>query len=531
MTLSSRVLPSMLFLVLPFVVSPSISLDPVNPAKILFLAAVIANFSIHYIFSLSKLRFSERNIFLFLMLVIIAFWVSIGFFVDTNISQHMFGNVGRGFSWLTVCLSLLLFLILADKVKKDGREILQIIPKLLLTVNALQLSIIALQKYAKILVYWDTESQPIPVSTLGNPNYVSALLGISSIGCFYLFSKVSLVYKLPLGFQLLLNIYFLNELNSVQGLLMFIFNLLAFLVIANNNILIRLGIVTVRKFLIASAIMTFSLIVFFFSTFEFWISRLNLVSRADYWYASIRGIFMHPIFGNGFGTFGEKLPSLRTTNMIERNYFSDSPHNFFLEMGFSVGIPVMLLLIIAWIMGLVRVIKLLIVDPDKIDLLVLFAGYTNSTFQLMISPIEITLLSWSLFWLCLTLFYKSKELKVVESTGSVSIRRVISSIESKSLSWTQNIVFPLTAIILVVLSWLPFSKDAQFRRAIENGDGRRMYEISTNFPVDQNRYRYTIGVLKDNGYLELARDLATQYVLDFPKSESARNLKDSLKNN
>lgn len=530
MTGSSRVLTSMLFLLMPFVVSPSISLDPVNPAKLLFLAAVIANFSIHYILSLGKLKLSERNLTLFLILVIIAFWISIRFFSDTNMSQHMFGNAGRRFGWLSVCLILLLFLILVDKVKKDGLEILKIIPKLLLVVNILQLSIIALQKYAEILVYWDTESQPTPVSTLGNPNYVSALLGISSIGCFYLFSKVSLVYKLPLGFQLLLNIYFLNELNSVQGLLMFAFNLLTFLVIAYKSILIRLGIVTVRKLLIVSVIMTCSLMLLFFSTFEFWISRLNLVSRADYWYASIRGIVMHPIFGNGFGTFGEKLPGLRTTNMIERNYFSDSPHNFFLELGFSVGVPVMLLLIITWIIGLARVIKLLIADRDKKDLAVLFAGFTNSTFQLMISPIEITLVTWSLFWLCLTLFYKSKELKVVEANSSIRIRRVISSIECKSLSLTQNIVLPSTAITLLFLSWLSFSKDVQFRHAIENGDGRRMYEISSNFPVDESRYRYTIGVLKDNGYLELARDLATQYVLDFPKSESARNLKNSLKN-
>lgn len=99
-----------LVVILPVIVSPSFSIDPTNPAKSLYLSC---NLVFACILSVFLQRRSEKEtvaLFWLLTLILLMLLITYQISFDTNSSQHIFGNVGRGTGWLLICQGLITFL-------------------------------------------------------------------------------------------------------------------------------------------------------------------------------------------------------------------------------------------------------------------------------------------------------------------------------------------------------------------------------------------------------------------------------------
>lgn len=516
-----------LVVILPVIVSPSFSIDPTNPAKSLYLSC---NLVFACILSVFLQRRSEKEtvaLFWLLTLILLMLLITHQISFDTNSSQHIFGNVGRGTGWLLICQGLITFLFLNLSFRRYSEVLIKDFPKLLYLTNMIQLIILSLQEFFQLFIYWDTSSQPIPVTTMSNPNYVSAILGISGIGCVHFLFESRRLIKFALVLQLLANVFLMTKLQSSQGFIILGLGFGIYSLIQSQRFwYVFSGLSSLGKYI--SVVLSLA-ITFFFSlvlALQF-ASELNLSARLDYWRAALRGIIKSPLVGNGFGSFGEQLPSLRDDQMAQRNYFSDSPHNIFLEIGYSVGLPVMVFTLWLWAYGFVRLLKFSSKSGGRNSSALIVAVYVALTIQMTISPVEI-----SLFILMLVTLSFSLQIKLGE-TGSSKIALGESSpvisrrAERKRLTLKSRVAFLCLSLIslpIAALSFQSFVKDHEFRRAIERGDGRELYNLASSFPVDRSRYKFTIEVLMSNEYLEMAKLLAQSYILDFPNDSIAKQL-------
>jgi O-antigen ligase len=225
-----------------------------------------------------------------------------------------------------------------------------------------------LQGIGKDPVGWKILYNPF-ITTLGNPNFTSAFLGISAIAIFYLTltaknRKVQMAYT----FCLIADLYILRRSESVQGVF-------GFAIGVTIIILVKLWMVN-RKYGF------FGLLIIGFLSAPVLLAVLNIGplaskfyqetirNRMDYWTASIEMFKDHPITGIGIDRFGEFYRQYAPQNQIVQGQITDNAHSVYVQMlatgGLLLIIPYILLILFITFIGFVSLIK----SPNENRLLI-----------------------------------------------------------------------------------------------------------------------------------------------------------------
>ena len=198
---------------------------------------------------------------------------------------------------------------------------------------------------------WVNAYGPI-IGTLGNPDFVSALLGSSAIAMFWsLISATTMSRRLITAAALLAELFILYKTGSIQGLVVFIvgFGLISLTKILQWNK--RVGI----SGLVLGSILATPILLGLFGMGPLGekLHRSSVGIRQDYWSAAIHMFKAHPLFGVGIERFGENYfqyaPAIRQVQTQATN----NAHNVFLHFlstgGLILLLPYLALLaIIAW---------------------------------------------------------------------------------------------------------------------------------------------------------------------------------------
>ena len=216
-----------------------------------------------------------------------------------------------------------------------------------------------LQGMGKDPVSWVIQYNPF-VTTLGNPNFTSAFLGLSGIAILFsaLNSKnknVKAIYTVGL----LLNIFVLYKTGSIQG----VFGLLigsALIVITKiwitNKRLGQAGMVTLGLISIPVLLALVNV-----GPLASKIYQGTLKNRIDYWNAALAMFKDHPVLGVGTDRFGEFYREYAVQNQAVQGQVTDNAHSVYLQLlatgGLVTFVPYILLVTFVTYIGVSSLIK------------------------------------------------------------------------------------------------------------------------------------------------------------------------------
>jgi hypothetical protein len=442
------------------------------------------------------------------------------------ISERVLGIQGRNFGALAfICLLLTSIIAFSLSEKIDSK-------KLMFTVKFSSF-IVAIYFIAQLngldIAAWVDAYNGIPSSTLGNPNFVAAFVSIGFVSTLPLL--VSKQIKLSLRILLFsisaLELYVSIMSDSFQGLaIIFLGSLYTFL-----SLVIPL-VVRLQKTLSAAATTLFLFIVVF-STLRFRdylsVDLASIRARIDYWEAGVAMGFDSPIFGKGFDYFGESYFLFRSEGAAIRGFYSNSAHNYFVDLLAFGGIPLLLTSLLPMILVLLKGSKFLLKPVSYLEnkhgesavirgLLLAWLGFFT---QANLSPFNIALayLGFLLSGFLYGILYESAVTS--EQSKHVSQNKVIGR-EVFTSSATKR------RILLVVMIPLLFSipifgiqalvADARFRDGIEQGNGDAIYRIALNQPKNFQRMAYAAQIFIQNE----RQDLAIPIIRDMVKENPAK---------
>ena len=220
-------------------------------------------------------------------------------------------------------------------------------------------------------VGWKIDYNPF-ITTLGNPNFTSGLLGLSGIAILYLaLDAKDRKYQAIYAVGLVADLYILWRSGSIQGVF-------GFLIGATVIILIKLWLINKRygQIGLAAAAIAGAPVVLAVLNVGPLSSKLyqgTLRNRFDYWNAAIGMFKDHPIFGVGIDRFGEYYRQYAVQNQVVQGQITDNAHSIYLQLlatgGLILFIPYLLLVLFITLIGLKSLIKFQGEDKLKVGAL------------------------------------------------------------------------------------------------------------------------------------------------------------------
>ena len=218
-------------------------------------------------------------------------------------------------------------------------------------------------------VGWKIDYNPF-ITTLGNPNFTSGLLGLSSIAILYLILDAkNRTFQALYAVGLITNLYILWRSGSIQGVF-------GFAIGAAVIVLVKLWLVNKRygqiglvlAFILGAPL---AVAVLNIGPFANKLYQSTLQNRLDYWNAAIGMFKIHPFSGVGIDRFGEYYRQYAVQNQVVQGQITDNAHSVYLQLlatgGLVLFIPYVLLVLFVTFLGLKSVIKLQGKDKLKVS--------------------------------------------------------------------------------------------------------------------------------------------------------------------
>ena len=425
-------------------------------------------------------------------------------FSNAPLEQQIFGRTGRGMGFATwfSCLIILLLSALSTQIGNIHHIHFG------LTLTGVATAVYAIcQSFGFDFFPWDSKTNGV-ISTMGNPNFVSGLIAMSFIPSliYFEFKKYKVYIKVIL---IVLYCFALYRADSLQGYigitLSVITYLLAYLWYKNKSLFSSLFVLSMSGLVavVLSSLNKGPLSSFFY--------KVSVQSRGDFWRSAINTSNDHKLFGVGLDSFGDYYLKYRDIVAVNHPWaeFTDSAHNYFLDLLVSGGYPLLTIYICIHLLTLWSLLRAFRTNTQFKPLLVsLFAAYLVFQAQALISPISIPILIWS-------------------SIISGSIIGVYSSTFNKTNVETNSVLpakarLQKTSIGLLIVSLLLlyplFNVDRLQFNAMKNGDGDLAVSSTKKFPESVVRYSIMTRELLKSGLNVQALDLARSAVKFNPNS-------------
>ena len=203
------------------------------------------------------------------------------------------------------------------------------------------LQVVGLDPIDWVIVY-----NPV-ITTLGNPNFTSGILGLTAIAILLLILEDrNLRSRAIYSIALFLDLFILVKSKSVQGIF-------ALLVGVGVLVLTKIWVINKKYGLISLGLsgllgLPIALAVFNIGPLASRLYQGSLGNRLDYWHAAINMFKSQPIFGVGVDRYGEYYRQFAVQNQVAQGQVTDNAHSVYLQLlatgGLSIFIPYLLLM-------------------------------------------------------------------------------------------------------------------------------------------------------------------------------------------
>ena len=247
-------------------------------------------------------------------------------------------------------------------------------------------------------VKWVNPYNPI-IGTLGNPNFSSSILGLTSLAtiCYATFASNFNYIKAALGVLGLSGVVLSYLTESIQGPLIFVAGLtiasLGSLWIFNRRaVFYSLS----TLFVVGGTFLIYSM--YGFGPLGGTLFQYTLKLRFRYWQAAIEMMQNYPLLGVGVDSYGEYFRRSKPLALIQSNgpeLMTNNAHSTPFQLGATLGVPFFLIYIALQIYVIVRFVKAFRNPSDTAKpLLGLFSVWVAFQLQSLISLDQLGLSIW-----------------------------------------------------------------------------------------------------------------------------------------
>ena len=318
--------------------------DPVNLPKmfvLVFFAAIVAGLSLPTLMGARKLTSGSQRVGLALSGIFL-----LGLLISTVATDvkytAIFGEFHRNNGALTLFAAVML--AVGASLAFKGSNSLQ--PLKYLSLLAFLLSFYGLLQFTgSDPINWNNQYNPI-ITTLGNPNFTSGMIGVASLATLYLFfQEKRVIFKATYLAALVFALFIVFKSDSVQGLFAFLGGTAILLLVKAWQKNKSIGYLTSWLALIGAT--PIILAVFNIGPLASALYQGTLKNRLDYWQAAWNMFQANPIFGVGIDRYGEYYREYAVQNQVAQGMFTNNAHNVYLQFlatgGLVLFIPTLLL--------------------------------------------------------------------------------------------------------------------------------------------------------------------------------------------
>ena len=318
--------------------------DPVNLPKmfvLVFFAAIVAGLSLPTLMGARKLTSGSQRVGLALSGIFL-----LGLLISTVATDvkytAIFGEFHRNNGALTLFAAVML--AVGASLAFKGSNSLQ--PLKYLSLLAFLLSFYGLLQFTgSDPINWNNQYNPI-ITTLGNPNFTSGMIGVASLATLYLFfQEKRVIFKATYLAALVFALFIVFKSDSVQGLFAFLGGTAILLLVKAWQKNKSIGYLTSWLALIGAT--PIILAVFNIGPLASALYQGTLKNRLDYWHAAWNMFQANPIFGVGIDRYGEYYREYAVQNQVAQGMFTNNAHNVYLQFlatgGLVLFIPTLLL--------------------------------------------------------------------------------------------------------------------------------------------------------------------------------------------
>ena len=290
-------------------------------------------------------RFKTNKV-LFVFLLLFVLWAVFSTVWSINPLVSVVGFYPRLNNSLLVYVVWSIFLLLIISLLDKGR--FEFILKLI-CFDAFLISIVGILQSLGVGYYEGPSSDSFlrAPSLLGNANFSTMFAVVLVPGMVYFFTQAKTkIERVYFGVSIISVLFCMVMLSSRGALVAFVCGMVVFLLLLA---VLRLP----KKFFFTALFVLFSGAVVWFSFFQITrpasykdtisLSETNIDLRFFVWDIARQTIAEHPLVGVGLGNFQIAFEKLRGRNLAGENGVYDDPHNYFLSLGATGGLPLLLI--------------------------------------------------------------------------------------------------------------------------------------------------------------------------------------------
>jgi len=480
------------------IITPWIHKESISVPKLILLttlAGYLVPNTLNDIKAIIKYRFGRYIVSI--QIIIIIGLILIVAVSSAPFEQQLFGRSGRLLGLFSY-ISLAIIFIASIRHSKIFQNQFMIN---IFAVSGLIVSIYSIcQSFGIDFVKWDTRTNGV-ISTLGNPNFVSAFIAASTIPIIFLAPRKYII--LASLTVIPFSIFSIYRTESIQGFIALLVGLTCYLFFYINKIhkkftgLFGASVFFVFGWLISGALGH--------GVFREFLYKASVESRGDFWRSAFTTANHNPFFGVGLDSFGDYYLIYRDENAANHTFaeFTDSAHNYLLDyasQGGYIFLGLNLLIILIVITSFISKQKQ--TNFFEKEAVAIFSAWLALQATFIVSPISIPLMLWSTIFSGALISYSlglntTKDSQKSNTNFSYNIRDLIRIF---SVSVVLIIMFPL------------HNTDSKFLESLRTGNGNLGLEVVEMYPRSNLRY-FTIGKLFwESGQNEYALKIARSAV-------------------
>jgi hypothetical protein len=248
---------------------------------------------------------------------------------------------------------------------------------------------------------------------------------------------------------------------------------------------------------------------------SYYLYKISVQSRGDFWRSAITTGNSHPIFGVGFDSFGDYMLKYRDEVAASHSFaeYADSAHNFYLDY-LATGGYVFLLLNIFLTIFVLRAFFVLQRNKNAFDkpMAALFCTWLVIQLQAMINTQTLAFVSWNALISGAVIGMAGTSTQLSRSTVEINTKR--------DKLKNSNLLGSILLIIGLIIMFPYFNNDRLTIKANNSGNGDLLIRATTSYPEFALKYSQASQALLESGLPAPSLFLARKGVEFNPNSVS-----------
>jgi O-antigen ligase len=364
------------------------------------------------------------------------------------------------------------------------------------------------------------------IGTLGNPNFISAYLGMGGTALFavLLGLKKNLLQRTALLLPLTVIAWLILRSSSRQGIVVLIggcaFVFFFYLRSLKNTRflqIIYLGITSiVGIFSIAGALKKGPLADLIYKS--------SVSFRGEYWNAGIEMFKSHPFAGVGLNSYGDWYRTLRSSSAIISpgpEVFTNTAHNIYIDYAAAGGLPLLIAFLAIILLTSISVIRFIKNDKEFDGTFYSILGaWVVYLVQGLISIDQIGVAIWGWVLPGLLIGYESKtRSSLISQVSELRIQKRKNSKTEDNLVEAGILLKVLVSSVAALVLVIPVVKsDFDIRKAYDSSSAELLIAAAKQYPINNYKISNVTGLLINSNLGEKSLELANFGIEKYPRS-------------